>query len=71
MGVGIFAKYGFKYGFGLAGIGMALGLLQYVLGQKHLKNVGNFLGASENTEEKEAMNSRAKPHQCELHLPEH
>jgi len=47
--------HGWHYGFGLAGIGMALGLLQYVLGQKHLKNVGNFLGASENTEEKEAM----------------
>jgi len=47
--------HGWHYGFGLAGIGMALGLLQYVLGQKHLKNVGNFLGASENAEEKEAM----------------
>ena len=47
--------YGWHYGFGLAGIGMALGLLQYVLGQKHLKHVGNFLGTSENIEEKEAM----------------
>ena len=48
--------YGWHYGFGLAGIGMALGLLQYLLGQKYLKHVGNFLGASENTAEKEAMN---------------
>ena len=47
--------YGWHYGFGLAGIGMALGLVQYVLGQKHLKYVGNFLGASVNEEEKAAM----------------
>ncbi|MEW4923725.1 peptide MFS transporter [Algibacter sp. 2305UL17-15] len=48
--------YGWHYGFGLAGIGMALGLIQYVLGQKHLKHVGNFLGASIDKEEKAAMN---------------
>lgn len=47
--------HGWHYGFGLAGIGMALGLLQYVVGQKHLKYVGNFLGTSENEEEKAAM----------------
>ncbi|WP_303317005.1 peptide MFS transporter [Flavivirga abyssicola] len=47
--------HGWHYGFGLAGIGMALGLIQYVVGQKYLKHVGNFLGASENLEEKEAM----------------
>ena len=47
--------HGWHYGFGLAGIGMALGLLQYLVGQKHLKHVGNFLGASEIKEEKEAM----------------
>ncbi len=29
--------YGWKYGFGLAGIGMTLGLIQYLMGQKHLK----------------------------------
>ncbi|GAA4273834.1 peptide MFS transporter [Aquimarina gracilis] len=48
--------HGWHYGFGLAGIGMALGLLQYLVGQKYLKNVGNFLGASEKKEDKEAMN---------------
>ncbi|GGD53758.1 peptide MFS transporter [Muriicola marianensis] len=48
--------YGWHYGFGLAGIGMALGLLQYLLGQKYLKHVGNFLGSSEDKVEKEAMN---------------
>ena len=47
--------HGWHYGFGLAGIGMALGLVQYLYGQKHLKHVGNFLGASKNSEEKEAM----------------
>jgi POT family proton-dependent oligopeptide transporter len=47
--------YGWHYGFGLAGIGMALGLLQYVYGQKYLKHVGNFLGSSDNKLEKEAM----------------
>ena len=36
--------YGWHYGFGLAGIGMALGVAQYLLGQKYLKEVGNFIG---------------------------
>jgi POT family proton-dependent oligopeptide transporter len=31
-----------RYGFGLAGLGMALGQIVYVFGQKHLKDVGNF-----------------------------
>ena len=44
--------YGWHYGFGLAGIGMFLGILQYVLGQKYLKEVGNFLGDSQNEQEK-------------------
>jgi POT family proton-dependent oligopeptide transporter len=48
--------YGWHYGFGLAGIGMAFGLIQYLAGQKHLRNVGNYLGASQNAVEKEAMN---------------
>ncbi|WP_298237808.1 peptide MFS transporter [uncultured Algibacter sp.] len=47
--------HGWHYGFGLAGIGMTLGLIQYVIGQKHLKHVGNFLGASQSTEDKELM----------------
>ena len=48
--------YGWHYGFGIAGIGMAAGLVQYLFGQKYLKSVGNFLGASENKDEKDAMN---------------
>lgn len=47
--------YGWHYGFGLAGIGMAAGLIQYLAGLKFLKQVGNFLGTSENSVEKDAM----------------
>lgn len=47
--------HGWHYGFGLAGIGMLLGLVQYAVGQKHLKHVGNFIGESENEEVKAAM----------------
>ena len=47
--------HGWHYGFGLAGIGMAMGLIQYLIGQKYLKNVGNYLGVSKNAAEKEAM----------------
>ena len=39
--------YGWHYGFGLAGIGMAFGVIQYAFGQKYLTQVGNFLGDSE------------------------
>ncbi len=44
--------HGWHYGFGLAGIGMALGLIQYLAGQKYLKHVGNFIGASEDQRRK-------------------
>jgi len=46
---------GWHYGFGLAGIGMALGLVVYLYGQKYLTHVGNFLGSKENPEN-EAFN---------------
>ncbi|MEO6348831.1 MAG: peptide MFS transporter [Aquaticitalea sp.] len=48
--------YGWHYGFGLAAIGMALGLIQYMAGQKYLKYVGNNTSTSENEEERAAMN---------------
>ncbi len=48
--------HGWHYGFGLAGIGMALGLIQYLAGQKYLKSVGNFIGTSEKLSDKEAIN---------------
>jgi proton-dependent oligopeptide transporter, POT family len=41
---------GWHYGFGLAGIAMALGLIVYLLGQKHLTNVGNLLSKVERDE---------------------
>lgn len=47
--------YGWHYGFGLAAIGMTLGLIQYIVGQKHLKYVGNNLNKSIDPEEKAAM----------------
>lgn len=34
--------YGWHYGFGLAGIGMALGVVIFILGQKHLKGIGEL-----------------------------
>jgi POT family proton-dependent oligopeptide transporter len=39
------AKWGWHYGFGLAGIGMALGQVMYFYGLKYLTGVGEFLGA--------------------------
>lgn len=48
--------YGWHYGFGLAGICMLFGLLQFVLGQKYLVGVGDFLGKSEDQEERESLN---------------
>lgn len=38
--------WGWHAGFGLAGIGMLLGQIVYMAGQKHLKHVGNFTGKS-------------------------
>ena len=43
-------------GFGLAGVGMTLGLIVYIWGQKYLKEVGNYIPAK-----KEGNNSRAVP----------
>ena len=38
-------KIGWHYGFGLAGLGMLLGLLVYLWGQKYLVGVGEFIGS--------------------------
>jgi POT family proton-dependent oligopeptide transporter len=43
---------GWHYGFGLAGIGMLLGQIVYMSGQKHLKHVGNFIGDNKEDAEK-------------------
>ncbi len=47
--------YGWHYGFGLAGICMLFGLIQFLFGQKYLVNVGNYLGKSEIKEDREAL----------------
>jgi POT family proton-dependent oligopeptide transporter len=46
--------HGWHYGFGLAGILMVLGLIQFITGQKYLVHVGNYLGKSEKAEDLEA-----------------
>ncbi|WP_298499517.1 peptide MFS transporter [uncultured Algibacter sp.] len=46
--------HGWHYGFGLAGILMVLGLIQFLAGQKYLVHVGNYLGKSEKLEDQEA-----------------
>jgi POT family proton-dependent oligopeptide transporter len=48
--------YGWHYGFGLAGIGMTLGLIQYMLGQKYLSGVGDFIGDSSSNDQNNALN---------------
>ena len=40
---GVVAKWGWHAGFGLAGIVMVLGLINYIYGQKYLTEVGNFV----------------------------
>lgn len=39
---------GWHYGFGLAGIGMLVGMIVYQLGQKYLQGVGEYLGSDDN-----------------------
>ena len=45
--------HGWHYGFGLAGLLMILGLVQFLAGQKYLVHVGNYLGKSDNVEDQE------------------
>ncbi len=47
--------FGWHYGFGLAGIGMTLGLLQYLYGQKYLSQVGDFIGDNKSDEGKDVL----------------
>ena len=46
--------HGWHYGFGLAGILMVIGLIQFLAGQKYLVHVGNYLGKSNSKEDQEA-----------------
>ncbi len=43
---------GWHWGFGMAGVGMLLGQLTYMLGQKHLTHVGNLVVDTRSEEEK-------------------
>jgi POT family proton-dependent oligopeptide transporter len=52
---GVAAKWGWHYGFGLAGIGMALGQLVYMFGLRHLEGIGDFIG-KKNAQEQELIN---------------
>ena len=45
---------GWHYGFGMAGIGMLIGLLVYLFGQRYLKGIGEAPKASANQQEEEA-----------------
>ncbi len=49
-------KIGWHYGFALAGIGMAFGMLIYYFGQPYLKEVGNFIGNSNKETDKKVLN---------------
>ncbi len=42
--------YGWRWGFGIAGLGMLVGLVQYVLGGKHLGSAGLHLTSTGNAE---------------------
>ncbi len=48
-------KIGWHYGFGLAGIGMALGQLTYWYGQKYLTHVGNLVVEDVSTDENQLV----------------
>jgi dipeptide/tripeptide permease len=50
--------YGWHYGFGLAGIGMLLGQLVYMLGQKHLVGIGEFTGGQKASKEEQEARKR-------------
>ncbi|WP_109301592.1 peptide MFS transporter [Aquimarina sp. AU474] len=47
----VVAKWGWHAGFGLAGIVMVLGLLNYLYGQKYLVEVGNFIPSKNDNSE--------------------
>ncbi|MDO7171978.1 peptide MFS transporter [Mariniflexile sp. AS56] len=48
---GVVAQWGWHAGFGLAGIVMVLGLINYIFGQKYLANVGDFVPSSKDENE--------------------
>tara|TARA_R110002049_G_scaffold223110_2_gene394743 strand:+ start:329 stop:1882 length:1554 start_codon:yes stop_codon:yes gene_type:complete len=47
----VVAEWGWHAGFGLAGVVMVLGLINYIIGQKYLKEVGNFVSSKNDANE--------------------
>ncbi|TXK78931.1 peptide MFS transporter [Mesonia sp. K4-1] len=57
--VGLVAYYyGWHYGFGLAGVGMVLGQIVFMWGQRYLKGVGEFTGGENVSEAEKAAAKR-------------
>ena len=52
--------YGWHYGFSLAGIGMLIGQITFLYGQKHLTTVGNFVDVKTHVEEPRAPLSKVE-----------
>lgn len=50
--------YGWHYGFGLAGIGMFFGLIQFIYGRKHLEGIGDFVKGEKNVSEDDTNHFR-------------
>lgn len=50
------AEFGWHYGFGLAGIGMLIGQIVYMAGQKYLRGVGEYSSSSDMEVDKELKN---------------
>lgn len=50
---GIGERIGWHYGFGLAAIGMLLGLVVYIFGQKYLVGIGDYMGSADNPDREE------------------
>jgi len=47
----VVAEWGWHAGFGLAGVVMVLGLINYIYGQKYLKNVGDYIAPAQDDPE--------------------
>ncbi len=45
--------YGWHYGFGLAGVGMLIGQITFIWGQKYLKGIGDFIGKPDSNSKKD------------------
>ena len=57
---GVGEVYGWHYGFGMAGIFMLIGLIQFIYGQKYLVGVGDLIQKSKTTTETTENESLSK-----------